>query len=71
MVAHASLYWLALHVGDDEVGFLHRHAAIDAVVADLWAKLRKFAAIGFLVTLQTLFRIGRGWPFGFVDLVAG
>ena len=71
VVSHASLDRLTMHGCDDEVRFLHWHMAINAVVANFCARRPKFTAIGFFVTLQTLFRIGRGRSLRCVDFVAG
>lgn len=55
---------LSIQVGDDQVGILQRHVAIDAVLANLRTQLHKFAAVLILMTLQTFFRIRRCDMFG-------
>ena len=60
----------SVQVGDDQVGILHRHVAIDAVLANLRTQLRKFAAVAILMTLQTFFRIRSCRAFGCMHVMA-
>jgi len=59
-----------IQVGDDQVGILQRHVAIDAVLANLRTQLHKFAAVPILMTPQTFFRIRRCDTFGRMYLMA-
>src|ERR1700733_8570608 len=59
-----------IQVGDDQVGILQRHVAIDAVLANLCTQLHKFTAVPILMTLQTFFRIRRCDTFGRMYLMA-
>jgi hypothetical protein len=69
MVAHAGFDLLFAHAGDDQVGVLDRHVAIDTVFADLLAEFDEFAAIFVLVALEAFFGVHGRPPFRCVDFV--
>jgi hypothetical protein len=52
VIPHACLDLLSVQIWNDQVRLLNRHVAIDAVVANLRAQLRKLAALAFFVALQ-------------------
>jgi hypothetical protein len=61
----------SVQVGDDQIGILHRHVAVDAVLANLRTQLHKFSAVPILMTLQTFFRVRRCGTFGRMHVVTG
>jgi len=71
VVAHMGFDLFASDIGNDEVGVLQRHVAIDAIFADLWTEFCEFATVFVFVTLQTFFGVGSGLAFGGVDVMAG
>jgi hypothetical protein len=55
VVPYARFDLFPVHIGNDPVGALDRHVAIDAVLSNLCAKLQKFAAVSILMALQAFF----------------
>jgi len=70
MVPYARLDLFPVDVGNDAVGILDRHVAIDAVRLNLCAELRKLGTVAILVALQAFFRVRRRGAIGAVYFVA-
>ena len=51
VVSHARLDLFIVQVGDDQVGILYRHMAVDAVLPGFGAQFGEFAAVFVLVAL--------------------
>ena len=56
-------------IRDDQIRFLHRHVAIDAIFPNLRAQFRKLAAILLFVTLQALHGVRRRLTFRRMHIV--
>ena len=70
VIPHPRLDLLSIYVRDDQVRFLHRHVAINAVVANPRAQLRKLPAVAVFVARQAFVRISRRRSFGRVHFMA-
>ena len=62
---------LAIGVGNDQVGRLHRHMAVDAGYGDFVAQLWEFTASFHVVTFQTMSGKGGGGALRLMHVVTG
>ena len=70
MIPHPRLDFLSVLIRNNQVRFLNRHVAIDAIVASPRAQFCELSAVAVFVALQALFRISRCRAFGCVHFMA-
>ena len=71
VIPHPRLDFLSVHIRNNQVRFLNRHVAIDAIVANPRAQFCELPAVAVFLVLQALFPKSRRRAFGCVHFMAG